>query len=148
MYYVVLAAPKVEFNSVRWHKRKKKNQLLLPKINRFPILLPSFDTTHWLPRPRKNYHKFADPVQSSMGLSQDQGTYFDLTFFRKRRVMIRQGSRACYSKCQLISKALFVFFNSPKKQMKNFCPSRLGEKLKFSSLFFGRIEETKIIFRD
>ena len=32
--------------------------------------------------------------------------------------------------------------------MKNFCTSSLRQKLKFSSLFFGRIEDTKISFRD
>ena len=51
------------------------------------------------------------------------------------------------AKGQLISKGLFVFFNSPKKRTKNFCPSRLGQKLTFSKLFFGRIEDTKISFR-
>ena len=51
-------------------------------------------------------------------------------------------------KGQLISKWLFGFFNSPKKWTKNFCPSRLGQKLTFSSSFFGRIEDTKISFRD
>ena len=45
------------------------------------------------------------------------------------------------TKGQLISKWLFVFFNSPKKRTKNFCPSRQGQKLTFSSLFFGRIED-------
>ena len=52
------------------------------------------------------------------------------------------------SKGQLISKGLFVFFNSSKKRTKNFCPSRLGQKLTLSSSFFGRIEDTKISFRD
>ena len=51
-------------------------------------------------------------------------------------------------KGQLISKGLFGFFNSPKKRTKNFCSSRLGQKLTFSSSFFGRIEDTKISFRD
>ena len=51
-------------------------------------------------------------------------------------------------KGQLISKGLFGFFNSPKKRTKNFCPSRLGQKLTFSSSFFGRIEDTKSSFRD
>ena len=41
-------------------------------------------------------------------------------------------------KGQLISKELFDFFNSPKKQTNNFWPSRLGQKLTFSSSFFGR----------
>ena len=49
-------------------------------------------------------------------------------------------------KGQLISKGLFGFFNSPKKRMKNICPSRLGQKLTFSSWLFGRIEDTKIFF--
>ena len=43
---------------------------------------------------------------------------------------------------------LFGFFNSPKKWTKNFCPSSLGQKLIFSSSFFGRIEDTKIYFRN
>ena len=51
------------------------------------------------------------------------------------------------SKGQLISKGLFVF-NSSKKRTKNFCPSRLGQKLKISSSFFGRMEDTQISFRD
>ena len=51
-----------------------------------------------------------------------------------------------FTKGQLISKGLFL--NSPKKRTKNFCPSRLGQKLIFSSSFFGRIEDTKISFRD
>ena len=52
------------------------------------------------------------------------------------------------SKGQLSSKGLFVFFNSPKKQTKNFCPSRLGQKLTLSSSFFWRIEGIKISFWD
>ena len=51
-------------------------------------------------------------------------------------------------KGQLISKGLFGFFNSPKRRTKNFCPSRLGQKLAFSSSFFERIEDTRISFRD
>ena len=50
------------------------------------------------------------------------------------------------AKGQLISKGIFGFFNSPKNRTKNFCPSRLGQKLIFSSLFFGRIGDTKISF--
>ena len=53
-----------------------------------------------------------------------------------------------FIKGQLILKGLFGFFNSPKKRTKNFCPSRLGQKLTFSSSFFGRIEDTKVSFRD
>jgi hypothetical protein len=49
-------------------------------------------------------------------------------------------------KGQLFSKGLFVFFNSSKKRTKNFCPSRLGQKLTFSSSFFGRIEDGGISF--
>ena len=46
-------------------------------------------------------------------------------------------------------KRTFCFvFNFPKEGMKNFCPRRLGQKLTFSSLFFGRIEGTKISFQD
>ena len=51
------------------------------------------------------------------------------------------------SKGQLISKVLFCFFNSPKKRKKNSCPSRLGQKLTFSILFFGRIEDTITSFQ-
>ena len=51
-------------------------------------------------------------------------------------------------KGQLILKGLFGFFDPPKKQTKNLCPSRLGQKLTFSSSFFGRIEDAKITFRD
>ena len=51
-------------------------------------------------------------------------------------------------KCQLISKGLFCVFNSSKKQTKNFYLSRLGQKLKFSCSFFGRIEDTKKTFRN
>ena len=43
------------------------------------------------------------------------------------------------SKGQLISKGLLDFFNSSKKRTKKFCPSRVGQKLTFSSSFFGRI---------
>ena len=50
-----------------------------------------------------------------------------------------------FTKDQLISKGLFGFFNSPKKQTKYFCPSRLEQKLAFSSSFFGRIEEGKTL---
>ena len=52
------------------------------------------------------------------------------------------------TKGQIISKGLFCFFNSSKKRTKNFCPSRLGQKLEFSSSFFGRIENTKMSFRN
>ena len=51
-------------------------------------------------------------------------------------------------KIQLISKDLFVFFNSQKKKKKKICTSRLGHKLTFSSSFFVRIEDTEIFFRD
>ena len=47
-------------------------------------------------------------------------------------------------KGQLISKGLFVFFNSFKKRTKNFCPIRLDQKFKFKISFFGRFEDTKI----
>ena len=40
-----------------------------------------------------------------------------------------------------------IFFNSPKKRTKNFCPSKLGQKLSFSSSVFWRIEDTKISLR-
>ena len=59
----------------------------------------------------------------------------------------QQEFRAKANKGQLISKGVFVF-NSSKKRTINFCPCRLGQKLKFSSSFFGRIEDTKISFRD
>ena len=51
-------------------------------------------------------------------------------------------------KGQLILIALFVFFNSPKKRKKHFWPRRLGQKLTFSSSFFGGIKDTKISFRN
>ena len=51
-------------------------------------------------------------------------------------------------KGQLISKGHFGFFNSPKKRTKKFCPSRLGQKFEFSSLFFGRIGDTQKTFRN
>jgi hypothetical protein len=50
------------------------------------------------------------------------------------------------AKGQLISKGLFVFFNSPKKRTKNFCPSRLGQKLTFSSSFLGELKTLKFPF--
>jgi hypothetical protein len=50
------------------------------------------------------------------------------------------------AKGQLISKALFSFFNSSKKQTKNFCPSRLGQKLRFSSLFLEELKTPKFPF--
>ena len=51
------------------------------------------------------------------------------------------------TKSQLTLKGLFVFFNSSKRRTDNFCPSsRLGQKLTFSSPFFGRIDDTKISF--
>ena len=40
------------------------------------------------------------------------------------------------------------FFNSPKKQTINLCPSRLGQKFGFSSSFFGRIGDIKKTFRN
>ena len=49
-------------------------------------------------------------------------------------------------KGQLISKGLFGLFNSPKKQTKKFCLTRLGQKLTFSSSFFGKIEDTIALF--
>jgi hypothetical protein len=52
------------------------------------------------------------------------------------------------TKGRLILKGLFGFFTSPKKRVKSFCPTRLGQKLKFSSSLFGRIEDTKISFLD
>ena len=50
------------------------------------------------------------------------------------------------TKGQLTSKRLFDLFNSPKKQTKNFCPSRLGQNFEFSRSFFGRIGDTKKMF--
>ena len=48
-------------------------------------------------------------------------------------------------KGKMILKGHFAVFNSFQKRTKNFCPSRL---FKFSSLLFGRIEDTNISFRD
>ena len=50
------------------------------------------------------------------------------------------------AKGHLISKGYFDFFNSPKKQTKNFCLSRLRQKFEFSSSFFGRIGDTEKTF--
>ena len=66
------------------------------------------------------------------------------TFKMAQQVVSRQTS----DKGQLISKGLFCVFNSSKKRTKNLCPGRLGQKLKFSSSFFGRIEDTKKTFRN
>ena len=57
-------------------------------------------------------------------------------------------SKVVNVKGQLISKGHFVFFNTPKKRTKTFCPSRLGQKFEFSSSFFGRIGDTKKTFRN
>ena len=43
---------------------------------------------------------------------------------------------------------IFCVFNSSQNEQKKFCPSRLGQKSRFSSLFSGRIEETKYTFRN
>jgi hypothetical protein len=51
-------------------------------------------------------------------------------------------------KGQLISKGHLGVFNSSKKRTKKFCPSRPGQTLEISRSFFGRIEDTKIFFRD
>ena len=56
------------------------------------------------------------------------------------------GRKCCSAKGQLISEGHLGIFNSSKKRTKNFNPSRLGQKLKFSSLVFGRIEDTKESF--
>ena len=49
-------------------------------------------------------------------------------------------------KDQLISKGLFGVFNSSKKRMKNFCPSSLGQKLKFLFRFLEELETPKFPF--
>ena len=51
-------------------------------------------------------------------------------------------------KGHLISNGLFSVFNSPKKQTKNVCPSRIGQKFEFSSSFFGRVEDSERAFRN
>jgi hypothetical protein len=51
-------------------------------------------------------------------------------------------------KGQIISEEHFCVLNSSKKPTKDFCPSRLEQKLKLSSLVFGRIEDKKKSFRD
>ena len=53
-----------------------------------------------------------------------------------------------HTKGQIISKGNFGVFNSSKKRTESFCPSSLGQKFEFSSLFFGRIEGTKKTFRN
>jgi hypothetical protein len=62
------------------------------------------------------------------------------------QTMVRRKETLWRAKGQLISKGNFVFFNSPKKQTKNFCPSRPGQKFEFSSLFLGRIGDLKKTF--
>ena len=69
---------------------------------------------------------------------------FMLPFLRERQ----KWNYAVNLKGQLISKGLFCVFNSSKKRTKNVCPSRLGQKFKFSSSFFGRIEDTQKTFRN
>jgi hypothetical protein len=69
----------------------------------------------------------------------------DINKFPQLKVGFRR-YRKQMIKGQLISKGLFVLSILPKKRTKNFCLSRLGQKLTFSSLFFGRIEDTKISF--
>ena len=50
-------------------------------------------------------------------------------------------------KGQLISKWLFGFFKSPKKGPKNFCPSRLEQKINiFKLVFFGELKTLKFPF--
>ena len=56
------------------------------------------------------------PVKSKVKISQNFVAFLEYMNF----------------KGQLISKGLFVF-NSPTKRMKQFCPSRLGQKFEFSS---------------
>ena len=56
--------------------------------------------------------------------------YFSLILFIKPEEIQLIG------KGQLTSKGLFGFFNSPPKRRINFCPSRLGQKLTFSSSIF------------
>ena len=63
-------------------------------------------------------------------------------------LVLCKGIKFVCTKGQLISKGLFGFFNSPKKRTANFCPSRLGQKLTFSSSCFGKIDDNKISFRD
>ena len=70
--------------------------------------------------------------------SLERGFWGQQEIFREQRVQ---------DKGQLISKGLFGFFNSPKKRTKTFCPSRLGQKLTFSSSFLRRIGDTLISFR-
>ena len=60
---------------------------------------------------------------------------------------VRQPTKFVLTKGQLISKGHFAFFNSPKKRTQNFCLSRLGQKFKFSSSFFGKIGDTKKTFQ-
>ena len=48
-----------------------------------------------------------------------------------------------WTRGHLISERVSCVFNSSKKQTNNFCPSRLGQKLKFSCSFFSRIEDKK-----
>ena len=55
-------------------------------------------------------------------------------------------ANASLVKGRLISKGNIVFFNSPKRRTKKFCPIRLGQKLTFSSLFLGELKKPKSPF--
>ena len=52
------------------------------------------------------------------------------------------------SKGQIILEEIVMLSILQKKRTENVCNSRLGQKSKFSSSFFGRIDDTKIPFRD
>ena len=110
--------------------------------------------------PVSNSYPFASSVLFCSSLNRQVQifmSYVTFTTLLNMYVLGKQGTglytvfrsdRKTFTKGQLISKGLFVFSNFPKKRTKNFCPSRLGQRLTFSSSFFGRIEDTKISFRD
>ena len=83
--------------------------------------------------------------QTGYGLITTRSVHFENSLLKLTSIVLYQDVVA---KGQLILKGLFGFFNSSKKRTKSFCPSRLGQKFEFSSLFFGRIEDTQISFRD
>ena len=81
---------------------------------------------------------------------------FDITILRKWRSVV-QGNGFSNTLCllmlfldatkdHLIWKRLFGVLNSSIKRTKNFCHSRLRQKSKFSSWFFGRLKTPKCPF--
>ena len=75
----------------------------------------------------------------SATVSISRNSFFQITKWCKEGTWLHKG--------QLISKGLFGFFNSPQKWTKNFCPSRLGQKLTCLSSFLGELKTLKFLFK-